>query len=192
MVNDRSTHQPDDSSLVAGARRGDPEAVRRLVERHQGVVYRIALSMLDDADAAEDATQETFLKALRGLSGFREDASFRTWLITIATNHVRHVVRSRRRRPEDPMPEGLDASSPEQGPAERVERMDQENRMRAALSGLPDKQRRAVALRIFDGLSFKEVAALIGSSEGAARVNYHHGIKRLRTMMEETAAWRSA
>ena len=56
--------------------------------------------------------------------------------------------------------------------------------MMALLEHLPEKQRQAVTLRIYEGLSFKEVGAIIGSSEGAARVNYHHGIKRLREMLE--------
>lgn len=175
---------PDDGVLVERARRGDPGAMDALVERHHGAVYRLALVLLSDPDQAADVTQETFLRALRGLSGYRGDASFRTWLLAIAGNEARGVLRKGIRRREEPLeyaaplPDGMD------GEAAVMQRLEVD-RIRELLPGLPDKQRQAVLLRVFDGLSFREVGEAIGSSEGAARVNYFHGIGRLRAMLDQ-------
>ena len=74
---------PPDETLVARAREGDLEAMDQLVSRHLGGVFRAALGILGDEDAASDAAQETFLKAFRKLDGFRGDASFKTWVLAI-------------------------------------------------------------------------------------------------------------
>ena len=175
---------PEDGVLVERARRGDPGAMDALVERHHGAVYRMLLVLLSDPDQAADATQETFLRALRGLSGYRGEAAFRTWLLAIAANEARGMMRKGMRRREDsldlaaPLADGVD------GEGMVLQRLEVE-RIRDLLPGLPEKQRRAVLLRIFDGLSFREVGEAIGSSEGAARVNYFHGIGRLRAMLDQ-------
>jgi RNA polymerase sigma-70 factor (ECF subfamily) len=173
-----------DAELVSSAIAGESEAMNELIRRHHQVVFRTALGILRDEDGAADVTQDTFLKAFAGLRGFRGDAKFRTWLLTIATNAARGALRRASRRREvalDP-DDGFGAVEPDDavpGDDGRV------RRIREHLATLPEKQRLAVSLRIFDGLSFREVGALIDSSEGAARVNYHHGIRRLRGLMEE-------
>jgi RNA polymerase sigma-70 factor (ECF subfamily) len=155
-----------------------------LVVRHQAVVYRVTLGIVGDSDEASDATQDAFLRAFNALDRFRGEARFRTWLLTIASNVARGMLRKRDRRRERPMD---DASQiPDEGPdaASDLARTGEAERVKALLSKLPEKQRLAVELRTQDGLSFREVGEIIGSSEGAARVNYHHGIRRLREMLE--------
>jgi RNA polymerase sigma-70 factor (ECF subfamily) len=172
-----------DGDLVDRARAGELEAMDRLVSLHHASVYRVALGILRDEDGAEDVAQETFLKAFRGLGGFRGDAAFKTWLLTIAANEAKGVLRKVGRRKEL----GLDTIGPvpsSEGSAdENMERAEDVHRVRELLEELPEKQKQAVTLRIFEELSFREIGALIGSSEGAARVNYHHGIRRLREML---------
>jgi RNA polymerase sigma-70 factor (ECF subfamily) len=173
-----------DEELVERAREGDPRAMDELVTRHHASAFRIALGILRDEDGAADVAQDAFLKAFRGLGGFRGEASFRTWLLTIARNEARGALRKAVRRKEI----GLDTAGPlaskEESAEEALLTGQESQRMMALLEHLPEKQRLAVTLRIYEGLSFKEVGAIIGSSEGAARVNYHHGIKRLREMLE--------
>ncbi len=172
-----------DEALVERARGGDPRAMDELVKRHHASAYRIALGILRDEDGAADVAQDAFLKAFRGLDTFRGEASFRTWLLTIARNEARGFLRKAARRKES----GLDTAGPlassEESPEEALQAGQESRRMAALLDRLPEKQRQAVTLRIYEGLSFREVGAIIGSSEGAARVNYHHGIKRLREML---------
>jgi RNA polymerase sigma-70 factor (ECF subfamily) len=175
--------QEEDDALVPRARAGDREALDELLARHQAGAYRVALTVLGNEADAQDAAQEGLVRALRGLNGFRGDASFRTWLFAIVANEARSLVRRRLRRRETP----LEADVPGHGRAadERAALRDEAARAREMLSRLPEKQRLAVQLRVDEGLSFREVGEVIGSSEGAARVNYHHGIRRLRGWMEE-------
>ena len=87
--------------FVERARAGDGDALERLVTRHQGVVYRYLLNFLRDEDQTADVAQDTFLKALGRLDGFRGESSFRTWLLAIARNEALGGIRSRGRRRED-------------------------------------------------------------------------------------------
>ena len=157
----------------------------QLVERHHASVFRVALSLVSDPDLAQDVAQDAFLKAFRGLDGFRGDAAFRTWLLTIAANTARGALRRVVRRRETGLDGVPPVESPEASPEEEQAAVGEEAaRARTMLGRLPEKQRMAVQLRIDEGLSFREIGEIIGSSEGAARVNYFHGIRRLRELME--------
>lgn len=173
-----------DGRLVEQGREGDQRALGRLVDRHHGVVYRVALSVVSDPDLAADVAQDTFLKAFRALESFRGDASFRTWLLSIAYNEAKGALRSRARRSEAPLEAAGPVSWDGPDPEARALTAREAARARAFLEELPEKQRLSVALRIDEGLSFREIGELIHSSEGAARVNYFHGIRKLRERME--------
>ena len=181
---DRQEERPD-GALVHRARSGDSQATEELVVRHQGSVYRFLLGLLGDEELAADATQETFVRALGNLSGFRGDSSFRTWLLAIARNEARGTLRRRVRRREFALDEAPPLEDEKAGPEVMALRTDEVRRIREALLSLPPKQRMSVSLRLFDGLSFREVGRAIDSSEGSARVNYHHGIRRLRELLDE-------
>lgn len=176
---------PPDEQLVAMAQAGDPAALDRLVRRHHPVAYRVALGILREEDLAADATQEGVLKALRALPGFRGESRFRTWLVAIVANEARGLLRRQGRRRESALDEGPPLASGARAVDEQVVRDDEAKRARRLLERLPEKQRMAVQLRIDEGLSYREVGEVIGSSEGAARVNFHHGIRRLREWMNE-------
>lgn len=153
----------------------------RLVRRHEGVVFRFLLGLTKDEDEARDLAQETFLKALRNLGGFRGEGSLRGWLLAIARNEARTAHRRRLgRRETGLLDDSEDAVSPEEPTEVRLVREDEAGRVRRAVDRLPEKQRLAVTLRIFDELNFREIAEITDSTEGAARVNYHYGIRRLR------------
>jgi RNA polymerase sigma-70 factor (ECF subfamily) len=172
----------DDDELLRGARAGEAGALDALIERHHDAAYRLALGILGSEADAADAAQDGMVRALRGLAGFRGESSFRTWLLTIVANEAKSLLRRGARRREAPLEDDVAAGG--RGVAEGVVQRDEAARARAALARLPEKQRLAVQLRVDEGLSFREVGELIGSTEGAARVNYHHGIRRLREMME--------
>ena len=185
VTDDSPPREPDDSELVGQARSGDRGAVERLVARHHAVVFRFLLGFLKDEDRAADVTQDTFVKALDRLGGFRGDSAFRTWLLAIARNEALGMLRSQGRRREDELADAEELASSELPADARAVRDDEVRRVRAALARLPEKQRLSVSLRLFDGLSFREVAAATGSNEGAARVNYHYGISRIREWLNE-------
>lgn len=173
-----------DAELVARAADGDETALDHLVRRHNEVAYRVALGVVKDPDRAADALQDAWLKAVRALGGFRGDSRFRTWFLSIVVNEARGALRRDGRRREydlDGLPElADDAAAPDRQAVLRTEA----ERAMALLARLPEKQRLSVHLRVREGLSFREVGEAIGSSEGAARVNYHHGIRKLREMMD--------
>lgn len=174
-----ATEVDDDAVLVERALAGDGEALDTLVARHHTAVYGVAYRVLGDPDAAADAAQEAFVKAIGALDGFRAEASFRTWLLRITANTATSVGRKRTRQREVPLDgaEWLeDGTSPEREAILRTEA----DRVERALAELPEKQRLAVTLRLQQDMTHREIARVLESSEGAVRVNYHLGIKRLR------------
>jgi len=175
---------PSDLELVERARSGDDAALGALAQRHHAAAYRVALGFVHEDDLAQDVVQDAFLKAFRALGGFRADASFRTWLLTITANEAKGALRKKGRRRETALDEAGEIGSEEGGPAHDAIVRQEASRARTMLEQLPEKQRLSVTLRVDEGLSFKEIGEVIGSSEGAARVNYFHGIRRLRELME--------
>jgi len=170
--------------LVHAARSGSDSAFGTLVRRHHEAAFRVAVSLVQEDDVAQDVVQDAFIKSFKALAGFRGDSSFRTWLLTITTNEARGALRRRGRRKETALEDAGPVESEEMGPARAAIVAQEAGRARAMLERLPEKQRLSVSLRVEEGLSFKEIGEVIGSSEGAARVNYFHGIRRLRELME--------
>jgi RNA polymerase sigma-70 factor (ECF subfamily) len=175
----------EDHELVARARAGEADAVAELVQRHQGVLFRYILARTGDEDQAADLTQEALVKALRALPGFRGEASFRTWLLAIGRNEVLGRYRKDGRRREQPLDQAPDLPDDRALPDEGLDTRDDVDRVRRLMERLPEKQRMSVWLRLYDGLSFREVAEATASTEGAARVNYFHGIRKLREWADE-------
>ncbi|HAC07682.1 MAG TPA: sigma-70 family RNA polymerase sigma factor [Gemmatimonadetes bacterium] len=173
-----------DEELVERGRAGDDAALSELVERHHAAAYRVAFSMLQEDDAAQDVVQDAFIKAFRALAGFRGEASFRTWILTIAGNEARSALRRRGRRRETALEDAGPVRSQQKPPDMEAVDAQEAAWARKMMGTLPEKQKLSVALRIEEGLSFKEIGEIIGSSEGAARVNYFHGIRRLRELLQ--------
>jgi RNA polymerase sigma-70 factor (ECF subfamily) len=188
MMQARRENRELDDALVERARGGDAQALDALIRRHYELAYRVALGVVRDADVAADVVQDAFVKATRGLDGYRGDSSFRGWLATIVKNEARSALRTTGRRNESDIDAVAPVAAPGAGPDDRTVLRDEARRVRAYVARLPEKQRLAVTLRIDQGLSFREVGEMIGSSEGSARVNYHHGITKLRTWMTEETA----
>jgi RNA polymerase sigma-70 factor (ECF subfamily) len=180
----RATTAAADRELVEQAREGNRDALNALLSRHLGDVYDVTFRVLGERDAAEDAVQEAFINAMRGLPRFRGDASFRTWLLRIALNTARSALRRKGRRHEATLSVMPDMASDEPDPAEKTVRTLESQRVQALIAELPEKQRLAVTMRVYQGLSHREIAEVTGSSEGAVRVNYHLGIKRLKERIQ--------
>jgi RNA polymerase sigma-70 factor, ECF subfamily len=170
-----------DRELVERFRDGDRAAFDQLVRRHQrGVWHLVRRYVRSDADAA-DVTQQAFVRAFRGLVTFRGAASVRSWLYRIAINCALSWLRDHRR--EQPAEIADDALiDTHQAPA-RIEGDQVSARLRGAIAQLPPKQKMVLELRIFDDLSFREVAELADCSENTAKVNFHYAVKRLRDIL---------
>lgn len=172
-----------DTALVERARAGDAEAREELVRRYLPDVYRTTARVLGDRELAADAAQDAMLNALSGLSRFRGEASFRTWLLRIAINAARSLGRRQGRRREVSLVLVENEPAELRDPAQHAVQVTEAERALRALDRLPRKQRLAVALRVQQGLSYAEIAGTLECSEGAARVNYHLGVKRLRELL---------
>lgn len=170
-----------DSALVERARRGERGAFDEIVRRHQRGLWRLARRYVkNDADAA-DVVQQAFVRAYRALERFRGEASVRSWLyrigINVALNHVRdHGREQASASVGDELT--VDAIAP--GAMLSAERA---RALRDAVAELPPKQRMVLELRVYDDLSFREVAALADCTENAAKVSFHYAVKRLREVL---------
>lgn len=174
----------DDRSAVQQARCGDERAWRELYDAHADLVFRLAYRVVNDRDAALDVVQEAFVKASRAIGRFRGDSSFRSWIASITLNEARTWVRKRARGPQVSLDQVSEPVGYDRGADEVVEDADLASRALAFVETLPDQQRDAVLLRTTEGLSYKEIAASLGTSEGSVRVSYHHGMNKLRGHME--------
>ncbi len=170
-----------DSALVARARRGERGAFDDLVRRHQRGLWRLVRRYVrNDADAA-DVTQQAFVRAFRALERFRGEASVRSWLYRIGINVALNHLRDRGREvPSDTAGDELTVEAVAPGVMLSAERA---RSLRAAVAELPPKQRQVLELRVFDDLSFREVAALADCTENAAKVSFHYAVKRLREVL---------
>ena len=168
---------PDLADVVAA--QADRAAFEVLYRRYLDRVYGYAFYQLGDHHDAEDATERTFLAALRALDTFRDEgATFRAWLFRIAHNTIANARRSRFRRRTEPLPEGLRAA-PNADPAGLVLEAEERRRVLRAVSELPDDRRQVVLLRFVDGLSSREIGQVMDRSEGAARVLLHRALRDL-------------
>jgi RNA polymerase sigma-70 factor, ECF subfamily len=179
-----ATGRAEEEALVERARAGDEAALDAIVQRHYRAVYEVAFRVLGDPELAADATQDAFVKAIRALGSFRGEASFKTWLLRIAANTARSAGRKTTSRREVELVPELQRGAGGPDPAREAVIRTEAARAARALQELPEKQRLAVSLRVYQGLSHREIAQALGSSEGAARVNYHLGLKRLRELLE--------
>jgi RNA polymerase sigma-70 factor (ECF subfamily) len=179
--------------LVERARDGDRGAFREIVEAHQGRLYSLALGLLRDRQDAEDAVQEAFLRAYRGLKGFRGGSQLGSWLYRIAVNVC--LESRRRRRPlalgapiesaEDPR---LVEDRPEADPERRASSAGLRQAIDAAILRLSPLERAAFALRHDGGLPLLEIARVLGRAEGTIKAVL---FRALRKLQRELRPWRA-
>jgi RNA polymerase sigma-70 factor (ECF subfamily) len=171
-----------DLPAVAAAQ-ADPAQFAVLYERYVDLVYSYAFYQLGDHHDAEDATERTFLAALRAIGSFSDrGASFRAWLLRIARNTSANSRRSRfrlRRRNTRLDALVVDPPTRDAGPEAVTVRADELRRVRRALRELPEDRRQVVILRFTEGLSTREISQVLDRSEGAVRVLLHRALRDL-------------
>lgn len=175
---------PEDSILLERVNAGDREAFDSLVKKYQREIYFLALRFVKNREDAEEVTQQAFVKAFEKLSGFRGDASFKTWLYQVAMNQSRSFLRSRKTVLEL-NEEVAQKTTREDTPLGGL--MKSETALEAAqlIQELPEKQKNVVTLRIVHELSYREIGEIVDCSEQTAKVNFHYGIENLRKKMKQ-------
>jgi RNA polymerase sigma-70 factor, ECF subfamily len=169
---------PTDAALIAAWQGGDEQAAAQLVRRHARALARFLAGGGAPEAELDDLVQETFIRAFRGLDRFRGQCQFRTWLLTIGGNVLKDAYRHAKRARVVPLGDELRAGDGD--PHEHAVAGEAEGRLRAGLERLPRMQREVFLLRAQQGLEYDEIAAALGTTPGAARVHYHHAVKRLK------------
>ena len=172
---------PTDAALATADRHGDQGAATELVRRHAGPVGRFLYASGAPSSDVDDLVQDTFFRAFRGLDGWRGEASFRSWLFAIAGNVLRDEVRRRKGRQVLSL-EDRDLSD-RADPHADLAAAEIEESLRRGIAALPRLQREVFLLRTQQGSGYTEIAAALGTTPGAARVHYHHAVKRLKELV---------
>lgn len=171
-----------DATLLSRWRGGDERAATEIVERHAEALARFA-SSLGVRDEIEELVQDTFVRAFGSIEGFRGESSLRTWLFTILRRLVLDRRRAQARRPVAvPVEEG-DAVT-EFDALDGMVAGETERRVREAVGSLTPTQREVFTLRVAEGLSYKEIAEVAGTTEGAARVHYHNAMRAVKEFLD--------
>jgi len=175
-----------DEDLVARSIGGDVDSFNELIQRWERPIYALAYRQLGREEDARDVCQETFLRAYRGLGGFRGQSKFSSWLYRIALNLCRDWVRRERRTPTVQPPEDMDvrelarAREPSESIEDLVLRNDLSRAVERAMAGLPPEQRTAIVLKEYHGLTFQEIADLLGCPLSTVKTRLYQGLTVLR------------
>lgn len=172
-----------DSAIVRRVLDGDTEAFAALVERHHASCLRLATHMLGTREDAEDAVQESFLRAYRHLSRYQERERFTGWLLRILVNQCRTTL-ARRQRGEAALP--AHAMEPGSWDEDAAEWADRGAHLARALARLHPLQREAVLLRFSADLSYEEMAVATGAGVSALKMRVKRACTRLRALLGES------
>lgn len=170
-----------DAALIERWRAGDQRAATELVARHAPALARFATN-LGVRDDVEELVQDTLVRAFGSLDAFRGESSLRTWLFTIERRLLLDRRRSERRRRDQQTLEGHDPGT-EYDALDAVVAEETARRVREAVERLTPTQREVFTLRVSEGVSYKEIAEIVGSTEGAARVHYHNAMRAVKEFL---------
>jgi len=186
----------DDRELVAKSLRGDTEAFRTIVERYQERVYNVAFQMTGSHEDSLDLAQDSFLRVFRALSSFKGDSSLGTWIHRIAHNIVIDELRKRRRRPVVAMSTDtvvitedgehmLEWSAPmDEAPEEQLLRAEKKREIEQALQRISPEHRSVLVMRDIEGLTYEEVAEVLGLNVGTVKSRLNRARLALREKLK--------
>jgi len=175
-----------DEELVARSIRGDADSFNELILRWERPIYALAYRTIGREEDARDVCQETFLRAFRALPGFRGQAKFSSWLYRIALNLCRDWMRRERRARLVQPPEDVDlmelavAAEPSESIEDLVSRKDQARLVERAMATLSEEQRTAIVLKEYHGLTFQEIADVVGCPLSTVKTRLYQGLTVLR------------
>jgi RNA polymerase sigma-70 factor (ECF subfamily) len=173
----------DDRALVERCLSGSRDAFDLIVERHRRAVYQVCYRFVDNHEDASDLSQETFIRAWRGLRNFKHQAALSTWLYRIAVNVCLNRV-AVKTTPTEPLERtGLFADASIEPPGSRLVREERAALVRRAIAALPKKQRATLILRAYHDLPHRQIADILGSSVGAVKANFFHALANLKRIL---------
>ncbi|MEA3459969.1 MAG: sigma-70 family RNA polymerase sigma factor [Chloroflexota bacterium] len=173
-----------EEQLIAAAKRNDVEAFNGLVITYQDMAYNLAYRILGDPDAAADATQDAFISAFRAVRKFR-GGSFKAWLLRIVTNACYDQLRRKKRHPTVSLESFYAIPGHEEDPENYALRQELSRVIQAGIQTLPYDQRIALVLSDVQGLSYKEIAQVVGISLGTVKSRLSRARAKLRDYLLE-------
>jgi RNA polymerase sigma-70 factor (ECF subfamily) len=183
-----------DEELVARSMRGDADSFNELVVRWERPIYALAYRTIGREEDARDVCQETFLRAFRALPAFRGQAKFSSWLYRIALNLCRDWMRRDRRASvvqaaeETELMELAAAVAPSESIEDVVARNDLSRRVERLMAALPEEQRTAIILKEYHGLTFQEIADLVGCPLSTVKTRVYQGLSVIRREFGRTGS----
>jgi RNA polymerase sigma-70 factor (ECF subfamily) len=172
---------PTDADLVRAYRGGDESGASELVARHAAGLARFLSGTGADPGEIDDLVQEAFFRAFRALDSWRGESAFRSWLLTIGSNLVKDQYRRRKGRQLLSL-EDHDVAA-QDDPAATLDASEAERSLADGMTRLPRLQREVFLLRAQQGMAYEEIARVLDTTPGAARVHYHHAVKRLKELV---------
>ena len=183
-----------DSELMTAVADNDKDAFKEIMQRYQTRVYRLVYRFTGDEEITRELTQDIFLKLYKAAGSYSPDAQFFTWLYRIVTNHCINFTRKKNKDPLHHTVETPDGKSSSvygvSGRNNQLSTLEKEERavlVRNALDSLPERQRMAVVLLRFEGLSYREISKAMGCSVSAVESLVHRGMDELKKKL--SIAW---
>ncbi|MFC2167438.1 RNA polymerase sigma factor [Acidobacteriota bacterium] len=185
----RQLEQTGDSNLILRAKNRDMDAFETLVKKYQKPIYALCRRMTGEHQSADDLSQETFIKAYLSLKKFKDKMNFFSWIRKIALNNCLNYLKKRKREEplgirENEVTENINGSSQE-SPQEQLLRNGMEEKFKEALEILPMDQKTVFILRVFENLSYKEIADLLNIPPGTVMSRLNRSRNKLKTLLAE-------
>ena len=184
-----------DEQLIGALRTGQKDSLAVLIDRWERPLFRFVYRMMPRAEDAQDICQETFLRVYDKAGRFDPSSRFSTWMYQIALNLCRDQMRKKKRwgalvlpaahRADDDENAALNRFAGDEDPAEDVERTEKVALVRQAMLDLPGDQREVLVMKEYEGMKFKEIAAIVGCSESTVKSRMYYGLRNLRRALAD-------
>jgi RNA polymerase sigma-70 factor (ECF subfamily) len=184
----RQDEKNEEYMLITQAKKGNVSAFETLVKRYQSTIYYLCRRMTGSHQSADDVSQETFIKAYFALNSFKDGMSFFTWIRKIAVNNSLNFIKVSKR--EEPLGDSAEkiagnSSLGQELPHEMLQRNQAEEKFKSALKALPPEQKIVFILRVYEDLSYKEIARLLEIPEGTVMSRLSRARGKLKSSMAE-------